>query len=939
MIKELFKPIFRKISTRVCTASFKVDNDKHFLFISGYAPHESLSNESPELRDNFYDDLQKALKLKKSNSFVILGLDANAKTNYDPETHPNVLGPFTKGHQTNNNGQRLLHFAAENDLFLTNTKFQHKMSHRTTWTAPYRRIRTKNGELRRNPIRNQIDYILINNRYLQFTTNSRSYNNLETDTDHNLVLMNLRTQLSKLNKPNKEVTPIVNKDLFRNQRYADKYKIKVTEKHDAQEDKEFANNEEKWTNIVETCLEAGIEVLGVKDKRSNQSENKEIKELSERKQRLKNKMQGCNSQETRSKLRDEMKSTKKKINKKLKKIEEDDIDKKLELLEQIKDDNTKYFYVLRDLQKLNNNKKASIIVKDKEGNCPGSTQEKITVIEEYFKETLAPDDMKEEFLNVPPQEMSQKFTANEIQKLAKKLNNDKACGPDQLHAEYIKHAPPIIHEKIAEIYNDTAATGDTPTSLIHGLLLPLPKPGKQKGPPANLRPIILLSILRKILTIALLQRIWDRLARKIPKSQAAYQQGRGTTEQVLALKILIDKAITSTDYDLYILLIDMSKAFDTVNRKLLLQQLEKVLQPDELHLLSILTNRPLITVTLDGEKGEGFRTFVGICQGDCLSAVLFIFYLACALEKDPDDQVTHDLKAFLDILYADDLTYSTTSQNHREVIKTEIPPKLKLYNLHVNTTKTEEGEAPDKRPPPPPPPPPLENPEDKIIWSELDWLLPPVMKPPEPTYKNIKLLGTKLDTKCDISAKKSKVWDPIKKFRQYFTSKRLSIQHKIRLFRTFVEPILLYNSETWTLTATLEKSIDSFHRRLLRIAINYKYPKIITNEKLYTLTKEIPLSEKIKRRRLALFGHILRLDPETPAQRALHLYICPHKRPVGRPPLTWIALITKDLSNTLNQHKIKTPLNNDSIEKLKNLASVRTQWREEISRSMRRNSL
>ena len=98
---------------------------------------------------------------------------------------------------------------------------------------------------------------------------------------------------------------------------------------------------------------------------------------------------------------------------------------------------------------------------------------------------------------------------------------------------------------------------------------------------------------------------------------------------MLALKILIDKAITSTDYDLYILLLDVSKAFDTVNRETLLEQLSKVLQPDELHLLSILTNRPLITVTLDGEQGEGFHTFVGICQGDCLSAVLFIFYLAC----------------------------------------------------------------------------------------------------------------------------------------------------------------------------------------------------------------------------------------------------------------------------------------------------------------------
>jgi hypothetical protein len=162
-------------------------------------------------------------------------------------------------------------------------------------------------------------------------------------------------------------------------------------------------------------------------------------------------------------------------------------------------------------------------------------------------------------------------------------------------------------------------------------------------------------------TIALLERTWNRLATKIPKSQAAYQKGRGTTEQVLALKLLIQKAIISSDYNVYILLLDMSKAFDTVNRKVLIDELQKVLEPDETYLLGVLTNRPLISIFLNGEKGEGFDTYVGICQGDCMSAILFIFYLACALEEEPTEQVQRDLKAFLDVFYADDLTYATTS--------------------------------------------------------------------------------------------------------------------------------------------------------------------------------------------------------------------------------------------------------------------------------------
>ena len=60
-------------------------------------------------------------------------------------------------------------------------------------------------------------------------------------------------------------------------------------------------------------------------------------------------------------------------------------------------------------------------------------------------------------------------------------------------------------------------------------------------------------------------------------------------------------------------------------------------------------------------------------------------------------------------------------------------------------------------------------------------------------------------------------------------------------------------------------------------------------------------------KRLVLFGHILRLEHDTPAQRAIKYYVTPHKRPVGRPLLTWMALITKDLHNTLKHQKNQIP--------------------------------
>ena len=103
-------------------------------------------------------------------------------------------------------------------------------------------------------------------------------------------------------------------------------------------------------------------------------------------------------------------------------------------------------------------------MKDKDGNIPRSATDKIKIIEEWFKATLSPPEMKEEFLEIAPCKMRVQFTVTEIQGLAKRLKWGKAG----------------LCPQIAQIFNDTAATGDTPEALIYGLLQPIQKPGKPK---------------------------------------------------------------------------------------------------------------------------------------------------------------------------------------------------------------------------------------------------------------------------------------------------------------------------------------------------------------------------------------------------------------------------------------------------------------------------
>ena len=108
-------------------------------------------------------------------------------------------------------------------------------------------------------------------------------------------------------------------------------------------------------------------------------------------------------------------------------------------------------------------------------------------------------------------------------------------------------------------------------------------------------------------------------------------------------------------------------------------------------------------------------------QGDCLSAILFIYYLARCLQFELESLPKDTL--LLTPKYSDDITYAAEDKENIDHLKETIPKHLETNNLKVNHSKTEEYEIPK----PPPPTPNMEillkHKNDKILWSELDWLV------------------------------------------------------------------------------------------------------------------------------------------------------------------------------------------------------------------------
>jgi hypothetical protein len=99
------------------------------------------------------------------------------------------MGPFGKGNR-NNNGEYLIDFLNEKNLYITNTHFRHKPSHTSTWHAPEER-RDRNGKR----IHNLIDYIIVPKSIMKAVKNARAVQNLAHESDHSLVVAEINFNL------------------------------------------------------------------------------------------------------------------------------------------------------------------------------------------------------------------------------------------------------------------------------------------------------------------------------------------------------------------------------------------------------------------------------------------------------------------------------------------------------------------------------------------------------------------------------------------------------------------------------------------------------------------------------------------------------------------------------------------------------------------------
>ena len=93
----------------------------------------------------------------------------------------------------------------------------------------------------------------------------------------------------------------------------------------------------------------------------------------------------------------------------------------------------------------------------------------------------------------------------------------------------------------------------------------------------------------------------------------------------------------------------------------------------------------------------------------------------------------------------------------------------------------------------------------------------------------------------------------------------LKLTAKLAICRTYIIPVLLYGSETWTLLKSDLNRLELFHMRCKHSILGIQWFYFVNNYEVTQRTCLPPINHLFQRRHTAFFGHVARLADNIPA--------------------------------------------------------------------------
>jgi len=133
------------------------------------------------------------------------------------------------------------------------------------------------------------------------------------------------------------------------------------------------------------------------------------------------------------------------------------------------------------------------------------------------------------------------------------------------------------------------------------------------------------------------------------------------------------------------------------------------------------------------------------------------------------------------------------------------------------------------------------------------------------------------------------------------------------MYKVLIRPVLTYASETWTFSKTNERWLSLFERKVLRCLFGAKQEngtwRKRYNYELYEIFNESNIVNYIKVKRLALAGHLARINDDRTLKKIFNTKP-DGARSVGRPKLRWEDGVDQNM-RILGVKNWKVALNRD----------------------------
>jgi exonuclease III len=157
-------------------------------------------------------------------------------------------------------------------------------------------------------------------------------------------------------------------------------------------------------------------------------------------------------------------------------------------------------------------------------------------------------------------------TLEEIRIMINNLAKGKAAGPSEITYELFKLASEEYIEKLRQLIGLIFNQQEIPVEWKNAYIYPIPKPKPWGSRLINTRPITLLDIARKLMMSILTQRLMKIFVEfnVLKGNQFAGLPGNSTFEPIRILNEIIQDA-NENEKELWIVSLDMSKAYDRVN--------------------------------------------------------------------------------------------------------------------------------------------------------------------------------------------------------------------------------------------------------------------------------------------------------------------------------------------------------------------------------------